>query len=232
MTLPNSFQDYQCDPKIALTNNKIPDLERLLIDVAREVNSNEWFDIGHGLIVPSWEFLNIAHHNHQMSPKQTPEMTIEIDNRSILENQNRSIHKSWCRSIAKHAEARYMPCSTRSNKETQLIFSPDPASLERTIRKEACSLSTNNNNSVSLDSTQPPSTQTPVPSTDSCSPLSIDKIDLSSTDNLHSTSIDTPSRTSIDTEPRAMVAPLILVRDNKGDLHNQEGRLRNAAGES
>ncbi|KAF2572594.1 hypothetical protein F2Q70_00003595 [Brassica cretica] len=111
-------------------------------------------------------------------------------------------------------KARYMPCSTRSNKESQLIFSPDPASLERTIRKEVRSLSTNNNNSVSLDSAQPPSTQTPVPSTDSRSPLSIDNTNLPSTDTLHPTSIDIPSRTSIYTEPQAMVAPLILIRDN------------------
>ncbi|KAF3494631.1 hypothetical protein DY000_02054010 [Brassica cretica] len=118
--------------------------------------------------------------------------------------------------------------STRSNKESQLIFSPDPASLERTISKEARSLSTDNN-TVSLDSAQPPSTQTPVPSTDSHSPLSIDNTNLSSTDTFHPTSIDIPSRTSIDTEPRAMVVPLILIRDNNGDLHDQEGHLRNAA---
>ncbi|KAF3484978.1 hypothetical protein F2Q69_00052694 [Brassica cretica] len=123
----------------------------------------------------------------------------------------------------------YVPSSTRSNKETQLIFSPDPANLERTIRKEARSLSTDNNTFVSLDSAQPPSTQTPVPSTDSCSPLSTDNTNLPSTDILHPTSIDIPSRTSIDTEPRDMVAPLILVRDNNGDLHDQEGQLRNAA---
>ncbi|KAF3514190.1 hypothetical protein F2Q69_00004472 [Brassica cretica] len=119
-----------------------------------------------------------------------------------------------------------MPSSTRSNKESQLIFSPDPASLERTIRKEARSLSTDNNNSVSLDPAQPPSTQTPVLSTYSHSPLSTDDKDLPSTDTLHPTSIDIPSRTSIDTEPRAMVAPLILVRDNNGDLHDQKGHLQ------
>ena len=28
-----------------------------------------------------------------------------------------------------------------------------------------------------------------------------------------------------------MIAPLILVRDNNGDLHDQEGHLRNAAGQ-
>nr|VDD37019.1 unnamed protein product [Brassica oleracea] len=32
---------------------------------------------------------------------------------------------------------RYISSSTRSNKGTQLLFSPDPASLERSIRKEA-----------------------------------------------------------------------------------------------
>ncbi|KAF2546948.1 hypothetical protein F2Q70_00020442 [Brassica cretica] len=124
-----------------------------------------------------------------------------------------------------------MPNSTRSNKKSQLIFSPDPASLEHTIRKDARSLSTDNNTFVSLDSAQPPSTQTPVPSTDSRSPLSIGNTNLPSTDTLHPTSIDIPSRRSIDTEPRAMVAPLILVRDNNGDLHDQEGHLRNAAGQ-
>ena len=119
-----------------------------------------------------------------------------------------------------------MPSSTRSNKETQLIFSPDPTNLERMIRKEARSLSTDNNTSVSLDSAQPLSTQTPVPSTDSRSPLSTDNKNFPSTDILHPASIDIPSRTSIDTEPRDMVAPLILVRDNNGDLNDQEGHLR------
>ena len=124
-----------------------------------------------------------------------------------------------------------MPNNTRSNREWQIIFSPDPASLERTIRKEARSLSTDNNTSLSLNSGQPPSTLTPVPSTDSRSPLSIDNTNLPSIDNLHPTSIDIPTRTSIDTEPRAMVAPLILVWDNNGDLHDQEGHLRNVAGQ-
>ncbi|KAF2546005.1 hypothetical protein F2Q70_00022385 [Brassica cretica] len=136
--------------------------------------------------------------------EQAPEMTIEIDNR-------------------------YMPSSTRSNKESQLIFSPDPASLERTIRKEAHSILTEHNNSVSLDSAQPPSTQTPVPSTYSRTALWTDNTNLPTTDTLHPTSIDIPSQTSIDTEPRAMVAPLILVRDNNGDLQDHEGHLRNAA---
>ncbi|KAF3559571.1 hypothetical protein F2Q69_00012873 [Brassica cretica] len=82
---------------------------------------------------------------------------------------------------------------------------------------------------LSLDSVQPPSTQTLVPSTDTRSPLSTDNTHLPSTNILHPTSIDRPSQTSIDTEPPDMVAPLILVRDNNGDLHDQEGHLRNAA---
>ncbi|KAF3564587.1 hypothetical protein DY000_02015692 [Brassica cretica] len=98
-------------------------------------------------------------------------------------------------------EKRYIPSSTRSNKETQLLFSPDPASLERSIHKEARSSSTDNNTYMSLDSAQPPSTQTLVLSTDTHSPLSTDNTHLPSTNILHPTSIDTPSQTSIDTEP-------------------------------
>ncbi|KAF2584278.1 hypothetical protein F2Q70_00036585 [Brassica cretica] len=127
---------------------------------------------------------------------------------------------------------RYMPSSTRSNKETQLLFSPDPASLDCSIRKEAHSSSIDNNTCSSLDFVQPSSTQTLVPSTDTRSPPSTKDTHLLSTDIFHPTSIDTPSQTSIDTEPRYMVATLILVRDDKGDLHDQEGHLRNAAGES
>ncbi|KAF2565914.1 hypothetical protein F2Q68_00025323 [Brassica cretica] len=98
---------------------------------------------------------------------------------------------------------RYMPSITRSNKETQLLFSLDPASLERSIRKEARSSSTDNITCVTLDSAQPPLTQTLVPSTDSRSPLSTDNTHLPSTNILH----------------------------NNGDLHDQEGHLRNAAGQ-
>ena len=124
-----------------------------------------------------------------------------------------------------------MPSSTRSNKETQLLFSPDPASLERSIRKEARSSSTKNNTCASLDYAQPPLTQTLVPSTDTRSPLSTEDTHLPSTNIIHPTSIDTPSQTSIDTERRDMVVTLILVRENNGDLHDQEGHLRNAAGQ-
>ncbi|KAF3509164.1 hypothetical protein F2Q69_00006896 [Brassica cretica] len=104
-----------------------------------------------------------------------------------------------------------MPSSTRSNKETQLLFSPDPTSLERSIRKEACSSSIDNTICSSIDFCQPPSTQTLVPSTDTRSPLSNEDTHLPSTDVFHKTSIDTLIRTSIDTEPRDIVATLILV---------------------
>ncbi|KAF2563716.1 hypothetical protein F2Q70_00017211 [Brassica cretica] len=122
-----------------------------------------------------------------------------------------------------------MPSSTRRNKETQLLFSPDPASLERSIRKEVCSSSIDNNTCSSLDYVQPPSTQTLVPSTDTRPTPSTEDTHLPSTDIIHTTSIDTLSQTSIDTEPQDMVATLILVRDDNCDLHNQEGHLRNAA---
>uniref|UniRef100_A0A0D3AAM4 Uncharacterized protein n=1 Tax=Brassica oleracea var. oleracea TaxID=109376 RepID=A0A0D3AAM4_BRAOL len=125
-----------------------------------------------------------------------------------------------------------MPSSTRSNKETQLLFSPDPASLERSIRKEARSSSIDNNTCSSLDFVQPPSTKTLVPSTDTRSPPSIEDTHLPSTDIVHPTSIDTLAWTSTDTEPRDMVATLILVRDERGDLHDQEGHMRNAADEA
>ncbi|KAF3570889.1 hypothetical protein F2Q69_00058746 [Brassica cretica] len=122
-----------------------------------------------------------------------------------------------------------MPSRTRSNKETQLLFSSDPASLEHSIRKGIRSSSIDHNNSSSLDSRQPPSTHTPVSSTDTSSPLSTEDT-LLSTDIFHPTSIDTLVRTSIDTTPQDTVATLILVRGDKGDLYDQEGHLRNAAG--
>ncbi|KAF2560231.1 hypothetical protein F2Q70_00017583 [Brassica cretica] len=124
-----------------------------------------------------------------------------------------------------------MPSSTRSNKETQLLFSSDPAFLERSIRKEVCSSSIDNNTCSSLDFRQLPSTQALVLSTDTRStPLTKDT-HLPSTDIFRPTSIDTSVLASIDTEPRDMVATLILVRHERGDLHDQEGHLRNAAGQ-
>ena len=46
---------------------------------------------------------------------------------------------------------RCMPSSTRSNKETQLLFWSDPTSLKRSIRKEIRSSSIDNNTCSSLD---------------------------------------------------------------------------------
>ncbi|KAF3540417.1 hypothetical protein F2Q69_00023263 [Brassica cretica] len=58
----------------------------------------------------------------------------------------------------------------------------------------------------------------------------IDRRHSSSVDDIfHPTLIDTSVQPSIDTEPRDMVATLILVRDERGDLHDQEGHMRNAA---
>ncbi|KAF2581737.1 hypothetical protein F2Q70_00011458 [Brassica cretica] len=108
-----------------------------------------------------------------------------------------------------------MPSSTRSNKETQLLLSLDPASLGHLIRKEARSTSIDNTTNSSIDFCQPPSTQTLVPSTDTRSPLSTEDTHLPSTDIFHPTSIDTKILTSIDTESRDMVATLMLVRDDK-----------------
>ncbi|KAF3556181.1 hypothetical protein F2Q69_00013120 [Brassica cretica] len=56
-----------------------------------------------------------------------------------------------------------MPSSTRSNKETQLLFSSDPASLERSIRKGIRSSSIDNNTCSSLDFRQSPSNNTRFP---------------------------------------------------------------------
>ena len=121
-----------------------------------------------------------------------------------------------------------MPNSTRSNKETPLLFSSYSASLERSIRKERRSSSIENYTSSSFDTRQPPSTHAPILSTDTCS-LPLTKATLPSTDIFHPTLIDTSSRTLIDIELRDMVATFVLVRDENGDQHDQEGHLRNAA---
>ncbi|KAF2556048.1 hypothetical protein F2Q68_00016585 [Brassica cretica] len=132
--------------------------------------------------------------------EQAPEMTIELDHRSILEEKYRSMFTLEHRSTAKRGESPfdhsqfeaqvftnlqdypYMSSSTRSSKETQLLFSPDPASLERSIGKEARSSSIDNTTCSSIDFYQPPSTQTLVPSTDTHSPLSTEDTHLPSTD--------------------------------------------------
>ncbi|KAF3555084.1 hypothetical protein F2Q69_00013723 [Brassica cretica] len=108
-----------------------------------------------------------------------------------------------------------MPSSTRSNKEQTLLFS-DPALLEPILRKGKRNASADNNT---------------CPSTDTCLPQSTETT-LSSTTPTHPKSIDSPLRTSIDTEPRDMVATLVLIQDATGNLHDQEGHLRNAVDES
>ncbi|KAF2584254.1 hypothetical protein F2Q70_00036212 [Brassica cretica] len=118
-----------------------------------------------------------------------------------------------------------MPTSTRSKKETQMLLSSYPASFERSIRKGRGASSINNNPCSSLVSRQPPSTQTPASSTNTPSPPSTEDTPPS-TDIFHPTSIDTSVRTSIDTEPRDMVATLILVHEDNGDLHYQERHLQ------
>ncbi|KAF3540251.1 hypothetical protein F2Q69_00020559 [Brassica cretica] len=120
-----------------------------------------------------------------------------------------------------------MPNNTRRNKETQLLFSPDPASLERSIRKEARSSSIDNTTCSSIDFCQPPSTQTLVPSTDTRSPLSTKDTHLPSTDIFHPISIDTYILTSIDTAPRDMVATL-LFRKSGGIVRDLEVQIGNA----
>ena len=57
--------------------------------------------------------------------EQAPEMTIEIDNRSILESQNRLIHKLWCRSIAKRAEARLVTADLKPKISLFYKIAPD-----------------------------------------------------------------------------------------------------------
>ncbi|KAF3552624.1 hypothetical protein DY000_02007632 [Brassica cretica] len=150
-------------------------------------------------------------------------MTIELDHRSILEEEFRSMFTPEHRLTAKRAENQFGTC---------------PALLEATRKLNYCShqilqawssSSIDNTTCSSIDFCQPPSTQTLVPSTDTRSPLSTEDTHLPSTDIFHPTLIDTTILTSIDTEPRDMVATFILVRDDRGNLHDQEGHLRNAA---
>ena len=77
-----------------------------------------------------------------------------------------------------------MPSSTRSNRGNQLLFSEDPAHLERSIRKDL--------RSASIDRTAVPSTDTHVqPSTDTQTAPSTDTVP-------RSTSFDTTHQTSTD----------------------------------
>ncbi|KAF2604798.1 hypothetical protein F2Q70_00025800 [Brassica cretica] len=108
-----------------------------------------------------------------------------------------------------------MPSSTRSSKDKHLLFSEDPAHLERTIRKDQRSTSIDVAAFTSTDSRTQPSTDT-RPS--------------SSTDLHRSTSIDTTPRTSIGHQSRNMVAIVILRQNENRNLYDQDGHLRNATG--
>ncbi|KAF2589801.1 hypothetical protein F2Q70_00038547 [Brassica cretica] len=109
-----------------------------------------------------------------------------------------------------------MPSSTRSNKEKHLLFSEDPAHLERTIHKDQ--------RSTSLDAAAFTSTDFRI------HPLT-DTQPSSSTDIHRSTSINSTLLTSIDPQSRNMVAIVILRQDENGNLFDQDGHLRNATGQ-
>ncbi|KAL0786603.1 hypothetical protein Bca101_002849 [Brassica carinata] len=106
-----------------------------------------------------------------------------------------------------------MPSSTRSNKDKHLLFSEDPAHLERMIRKDQ--------RSTSLDAAA-------FTSTDSRTQPSTDTRPSSSTDLHRSTLINTTPRTSNDHQSRNMVAIVILRQDENRNLYDQDGHLRNA----
>ncbi|KAG5375319.1 hypothetical protein IGI04_039915 [Brassica rapa subsp. trilocularis] len=98
---------------------------------------------------------------------------------------------------------RCMPSGTRSNKEKDLLFSNDPAHLERTIRRGQRSTSLDATISSSIDTHNQPSTDTRL---------------SSSIDPNRSTTIDTTPRTSIDTVSSKMVNIIILTQDENGNL--------------
>ncbi|KAG5410968.1 hypothetical protein IGI04_007287 [Brassica rapa subsp. trilocularis] len=108
---------------------------------------------------------------------------------------------------------RCMPSGTRSNKEKDLLFSNDPAHLERTIRRGQRSTSLDATTSSSIDTQNQPSTDT--------RPSSL-------IDPNRSTTINTTPRTSIDTVSSKMVNIIILTQDENGNLYDQAGHLRNA----
>ncbi|KAF2589739.1 hypothetical protein F2Q70_00038739 [Brassica cretica] len=142
----------------------------------------------------------------------------------------RSITQHWCRSrvMPEHgpsifqdrfkprSHTKYIPISTRSNKEELLFFS-DPARLERSIRKEKHTSSIDTTSTTSINTT---------------STTSIDTTFTTSIDICDRATIDSSTRTSVDTNPRAdMVATLVLQKDENGDLHDPGGHMCNAAGQ-
>ncbi|KAG5384376.1 hypothetical protein IGI04_035846 [Brassica rapa subsp. trilocularis] len=126
--------------------------------------------------------------------------------RSMSSTDNRS-------TLAKVYRSTCMPSGTRSNKEKDLLFSDDPAHLERTIRRGQRSKSLDATTSSSIDTHNQPSTIT-RPS--------------SSIDPNRSIMIDTTPHTSINTMSLKMVNIIILTQDENGNLYDQAGHLRNA----
>ncbi|KAF2609670.1 hypothetical protein F2Q70_00012106 [Brassica cretica] len=117
--------------------------------------------------------------------------------------------------------SRCMPSSTRSNKEKHLLFSEDPAHLERTNRKDQRSTSLDAAAFTSTDSRTHPSTDTrPSSSTDIHRSTSTDIHRSTSTDIHRSTSTDSTPRISIDPQSRSMVAIVILRQDENGNLYD------------
>ncbi|KAF2572210.1 hypothetical protein F2Q70_00003273 [Brassica cretica] len=99
-----------------------------------------------------------------------------------------------------------MPSSNKSKKEQTLLFS-DPANLEHSIHREKRTASIDNSTRLSTKTIIPPTVHT------------------------HPISIIIPPHTSIDTELQDMVVTIVLIQDATGNLHDQEGHLRNAAGQ-
>ncbi|KAF2587358.1 hypothetical protein F2Q70_00035798 [Brassica cretica] len=103
--------------------------------------------------------------------------------------------------------------STRSNKETQLLLSSDPICKLETLDPQRKTLL--------IDRHSPTTVNPDTDSVDRHSPTTVDR-SYSSVNRYLPSDID---RYFI---PK-MVATLVLVRDENGDLHDHEGHLRNAA---
>ncbi|KAL0796940.1 hypothetical protein Bca101_068317 [Brassica carinata] len=66
---PAGFQDFQCDPKIMVPYNVIPDVGRVFEELAALRNPIEFIIIGDSFKISTREFLDIAHRRTQMAPK-------------------------------------------------------------------------------------------------------------------------------------------------------------------
>ncbi|KAG5410179.1 hypothetical protein IGI04_006498 [Brassica rapa subsp. trilocularis] len=118
--------------------------------------------------------------------------------RSMSSTDNRSM-------LAKVYRSTCMPSGTRSNKEKDLLFSDDPAHLERTIHRGQHSTSLEATTSSSIDTYNQPSTDTRL-----------------------SSSIDPSRSTTIDTTPCTSINNVSLKMDENGNLYDQVDHLRNA----